>query len=179
MQRPTPGFEQSTTLYQRYAPTIFAYLLRQVSSREDAEDLLLEVFVAVLEKETVLECDEQRIRAFIWTITHHKVADHYRRLKQRPNVSLKDFEELIYESEAQAPEQIVMRQEERSELLTALSVLPELQREVLHLRFGHELSCGEIAQVISKSEGAVRMLLHRSLKLLRSLYNKQQAGRNL
>src|SRR5262245_34545350 len=115
MQQPTPDFEQSTTLYQRYAPTILAYLLRQVGSRADAEDLLLEVFMAVLEKETVLERDEQRIRAFIWTIAHHKVADHYRRLKQHPNVSLKDFEELIYESEAQAPEQVVLRQEERRE----------------------------------------------------------------
>lgn len=65
MQQPTLVFEQSTALYQCYAPAIFAYLLRQLGSREDAEDMLLEVFLAVLEKEIPLEHDEPRIRALI------------------------------------------------------------------------------------------------------------------
>lgn len=176
MQQPIPVFERSTALYQSYAPAVFAYLLRQLGSREDAEDMLLEVFLAVLEKETVLEQDGQRIRALIWTIAHHKVVDHYRRLKQHTSVPLAAVEELIYESETRAPEQIVIRQEEEIILHAAIKALPQQQREILHLRFGHELSCPEIAQILSKSEGAVRMMLLRSLKLLRTLYSKKQEG---
>ena len=41
-------------LYRRYAPGIFAYLYRETSSREDAEDILLEVFLAALERENFL-----------------------------------------------------------------------------------------------------------------------------
>lgn len=44
-----PHDSPDAMLYQRYAPSIFAYLYRQTTSREDAEDLLLEVFLAVRE----------------------------------------------------------------------------------------------------------------------------------
>jgi RNA polymerase sigma-70 factor, ECF subfamily len=179
VQPPAQLFEQSTALYQRYASAVFAYLLRHLGSREDAEDMLLEVFLAVLEKEMVLRLDEQQLRAFVWAIARHKITDHYRRTKQHRSVSLTVVEELIYENDARAPEQIVLYREEEAELHSTLRELPEQQREILHLRFGHELSCAEIAQVTSKSEGAVRMQLHRSLKLLRRLYHKKEAERNV
>lgn len=179
MQQPAQDFEQATTLYQRYAPTVFAYLLRQVGSREDAEDLLLEVFLAVLKKGSILEHDEQRQRALIWAVARNKVADHYRNLTRHPNVPLLDVEEMLYEREEHEPEQVILRQEEYAQLYRTIKELPEAQREVLQLRFGHGLSCAEIAQALSKSENAVRMMLHRSLKLVRSIYARRRAGRSL
>jgi RNA polymerase sigma-70 factor (ECF subfamily) len=177
MQQPIQALEQSTALYQHYAPTVFAYLLRRLGSREDAEDVLLEVFLVVLEKGPALEQDEQRMRSWIWTIVRNKVVDHYRRFTRRPSVPLADVEEMIYESDEREPEQVALRREEYAQLRNSMKELPELQREVLQLRFGHGLSCAEIAQVVSKSESAVRMLLHRSLKLLRGLYTRgEQEG---
>jgi len=178
MQQPGRDHEQATTLYQCYASAVFAYLLRQVGSREDAEDLLLEVFLAVLKKGPVLEQDEQRQRALIWTVARNKIADHFRHLTRHPNVPLLDVEEMLYEREEREPEQIILRQEEYAQLYKTIGELPEAQREVLQLRFGHGLSCAEIAQVLSKNESAVRMMLHRSLKLVRSIYARSRAGRS-
>jgi RNA polymerase sigma-70 factor, ECF subfamily len=179
MQQSVQDLEQSSALYQRYAPVVFAYLLRQLGSREDAEDVLLEVFLVVLQKGSALEQDEQRVRSWIWTIVRNKVADHFRSFSRHPNIPLADVEETIYERDEQEPEQIVLRREEYAQLRTTLKELPKLQREVLQLRFGHGLSCAEIAQIVSKRESAVRMLLHRSLKLLRNLYDRGSAGRSL
>src|ERR1051326_10835 len=78
MRQPERVFERSTALYESHAPAILAYLLRQVGSREEAEDLLLEVFTLLLEKEATLHTDERSVRAWLLTVARNKVVDHYR-----------------------------------------------------------------------------------------------------
>jgi RNA polymerase sigma factor (sigma-70 family) len=163
-------------LYSRYAPSIFAYLYRETSSREDAEDLLLEVFLAVLERANFLTLGEKEQQAWLWKVAHNKVADHYRRFIRRPSVFLKQGEDLLYDHENLAPEQATLQQEEYAHLRVTLQALPKLQQEVLLLRFGHGLSCAEIASILQKNEAAVRMLLSRTLKHLRVIYKTQERG---
>ena len=64
----------------------------------------------------------------------------------------------------------------RERLLAALQSLPEMQREVVQLRFGEGLHCDEIATVLGKREGAVRVLLWRALKFLRARCGGDQEG---
>jgi RNA polymerase sigma-70 factor (ECF subfamily) len=154
--------------YRRYAPAIFAYLLRHINSRQDAEDLLLDIFLVVLEKEPALRLDEQRLQGYMRTVARNKVADYYRRIHRHPLVPLEDVEETIYESEELAPERVVLDQERYTQLYRAVNELPELHQRILQLRFSHGLRCAEIATAISKSESAVRMILYRTLKLLRT-----------
>jgi RNA polymerase sigma-70 factor (ECF subfamily) len=47
-------------LYHREALTIFTYVLRRVPSREDAEDILLEVFLAALENESITDLNDEK-----------------------------------------------------------------------------------------------------------------------
>jgi len=178
MYRPTQAPKLPNALYQRYAPAVLAYLMRQVHSREDAEDLLLEIFLVILEKEPMLERDERFQHSYIWAIARHKVADYYRHSAKHPSISLATVEEMIYERDDREPEQVALRREEYAQLHRLMKELPEMQREVLQLRFGHGLSYEEIAQVLAKSEGAVRMILHRALKLLRGAYNRKLAERS-
>jgi len=49
----------------------------------------------------------------------------------------------------------------------ALSVVDELEREILHLRFEEDLSFSDIAVMIGKSEGACKMILYRSIEKIR------------
>jgi RNA polymerase sigma factor (sigma-70 family) len=161
-------------LYQRYAPGLFAYLYRQLASREDAEDLLLEVFLAALEHERFLTLGAKEQQFWLWSVARNKVADHYRRYARRPSVSLTQVAEAIYESEDRAPEQVTIKHEEYRRLYATLRQLPELQQEVLQLRFGHGLNCVEIALILQKSEGAIRMVLSRTLKHLRAIYKAKE-----
>jgi RNA polymerase sigma factor (sigma-70 family) len=162
-------------IYRRYAPQIFAYLLRNVPSQQDAEDLLLEVFQAVLEKLPLMQ-DRPQLALYLKAVARNKVADYYRRRGKHQIVPLEAVEELTYEREELDPEQILLIHERDKALHQAISTLPELQQTILRLRFGHALRCGEIAQKLSKSENAVRMMLSRSLKRLRnnhSLYEER------
>ncbi|MEO6892064.1 MAG: RNA polymerase sigma factor [Ktedonobacteraceae bacterium] len=163
-------------LYQCHAPGLFAYAYQHTTSREDAEDIVLDVFLSVLQNKRFPTFEAKKQEAWLWTITRHKVADYYRRSTRRKHVSLEWLSEPLYEDERLTPEQLSLKHEEYIQLSSALQTLPELQQEVLRLRFGHGLKYKEIAPVMEKNEGAVRMLLSRALYSLRGIYKDQGKG---
>lgn len=179
MHRSEPLFEPSIALYETHAPVALSYLLRQLDSREEAEDILLEVFTVVLEKESTLPRNERALRAWILTIARNKVADYYRRAGRLSRTPLEEVEEQIYEPEEHEPEQVFLRQEAYMQLQKYVQKLAKEQQEVLWLRFVEGLRCGEIAQVIGRSERATRVLLYRILKQLRRFYDHERAERSL
>ncbi len=168
--------ERYAELYRRYAPALFAYVHQHVSSREDAEDIVLNVFVSVLQNQQFPTFDEQKQTAWLWTITRNKVVDHFRRTNRRPQISIEWLDEPLFADESASPEQISLEREEYARLTNAVSQLPQLQQEVLRLRFGHGLNSDEIGAVCEKSGAAVRVLLSRTLRHLRNLYTSQAEG---
>jgi RNA polymerase sigma-70 factor (ECF subfamily) len=173
---PPPGGDEPplARLYQAHAPAVLAYLRLRTATREDAEDLLLEVFLAALEHVDMLEDrSDPTQRAWLRGVADHKVADHYRRgggRTQRQQVRLEQVAGTLYEDEARSPERVALAQEEYARLHTLLRGLPRLQQQVVHLRFGYGLRSAEIALALGKNEGAVRKLLWRALTLVRTLY---------
>jgi RNA polymerase sigma factor (sigma-70 family) len=161
-------------LYQRHAPAILTFLCRQVPTREDAEDVLLEVFQAAVESETLPKLDESKQRTWLWTVAHNKATDHHRRIRRRPvfSVGLEEIEEVLSADDTSAPEVVALRQEMYAELRTHVASLPELQQEILRLRFAHGFKCSAIAQRLNKSNAAIRTMLSRSLNLLRDSYQQ-------
>lgn len=159
-----------TDLYQRHAPGLFAYVFRQTASREDAEDLVLDVFLTVLRQPDFVTFDEQKQVAWLWTITRHKVVDYFRRNARQQHVPIDPLTDMLYEDDELSPEREHLKREEYTRLYQAIKALPGEQQEVLQLRFGSGLRCTEIAPVLNKSEGAIRILLYRSIRTLRKLY---------
>lgn len=159
----------SAELYQRYAPELLAYLCKRTSSLHDAEDILLDVFLAVLEYEAgLLEMPEEKQRAWLWTVARNRLTDNYRRKKRRPGVSLELVTDIV--DEARTPEQLVLRDEEDEQLRRWIRQLSPQQQEVLALRFTGNLRCTEIAAIMHKREGAIRITLVRALNALRGKY---------
>jgi RNA polymerase sigma factor (sigma-70 family) len=163
-------------LYQRYAPGLFAYAYQHTASREDAEDIVLDVFLSILQNKRFLSFDEQKQATWLWTITRNKIVDRHRRSTRHPQVSIEWLSETLFEDDQQAPEEVSLKHEAYVQLHQTLRALPAIQQEVLRLRFGHGLKCEEIAPVLEKSEGAVRMILFRALKYLRERYKNQGKG---
>src|SRR5690242_12801223 len=80
-------------LYQRCAPVILKYIRRHVSSKEDAEDLLLEVFVAAVESERVLTLSDDEQLGWLRRVARNKFIDYYRHSQRHPAVSLEEVTE--------------------------------------------------------------------------------------
>ncbi|GHO75047.1 hypothetical protein KSD_28180 [Ktedonobacter sp. SOSP1-85] len=161
-------------LYQRYAQEIFAYLRMHTPTREDAEDLLIDVFLAALEQKNFQNVLIERQRAYLWRVAQNKTVDLHRRLKRRQVSPIEQVADALYFDEDQEPEQHAMRTERHALLRTHVQGLPELQRKLLYLRFVNGLRSAEIAHILDKREGTVRMLLSRTLNTLRSIYEKHK-----
>jgi len=157
-------------LYELHAPALFAYLRRQVASQEDAEDILVDVFVAAVEADILSRLTEKEQVAWLWRVARNKVVDAYRRARVRQDVDLALVTDAIYDDVERAPEQVTLRHEEYAHLRTQLEKLSPIQQEALRLRFAGDLRCSEIATILGKREGAVRVMLSRALNFLRHLY---------
>ncbi|HEU5367576.1 MAG TPA: RNA polymerase sigma factor [Ktedonobacterales bacterium] len=175
---PASGQDDSpaAALYRQHGPLIFAWLLKQAHSWEDAEDLLLEVFLAAFERDRLLAVPEEKRLAWLLSVAQHKLIDYYRLSGRRQQMPLDAVAGALEADEAQTPEAVALRREQHADLRAALQALPQTQREVVQLRFGEGLRCTEIATVLGKREGAVRILLWRALTFLRARYAKDQEG---
>lgn len=171
--RPEPEKSDFELLYRRHMPTLLAYVNRHLSSREDAEDLLVEVFQAAFEQFEKLEhMDDRGQLLWLRRVTHNKLVDLYRRTKRRPISSLDEHEESLFAGSEHMPEEVALRKEDYIWLRTHLGQLPASQQDVIRLHFVAGLRCVEIADLLNKRDGAVRMLLARAMNTLRSRYGK-------
>ena len=156
--------------YQQYAPKIFDYIRKHVPSFEDAEDILVETFVAAFESEQFSLLAEQEQQAWLWRVAHNKVVDSYRR--NRRHVPLSIVEDALFEHDTNSPEQVSIQQEDDLYLRRLIQQLPPIQQQVLYLRFNDGLRCSQIASQLGKREGSIRSILSRTLNRLREMYKK-------
>ena len=166
--------QELALLYRKYAPGLFTYVRMHITSVEDAEDLVVEVFMAALENAKFAALSEKEKQLWLWRVTRNKVIDTYRRAKTRQNVTLEQVADGLFEDEMAGPEYAALRQEDYMDLYAHLQRLPPLQQQILRMRFGQDLSCSEIAATLGKQENVVRVTLSRSLNLLRKIYRRRR-----
>lgn len=150
-------------LYQDSRERLTAYFLRRHRSNEAAEDLLHETFLQLMRR--VDRCRAARSPlAYLFGIARHVSAEAWRRAQ--PHVA-DDAALLTAEAPHTDPRLLAAR-----EIITHL---PSLQREILDLRFQHELSYAEIAEVLGVPVGTVRSRLHNAMHLLRERLETNQS----
>jgi RNA polymerase sigma factor (sigma-70 family) len=169
--RSQPSFAE---LYQRHAMTLLNYIQRYVSTREDAEDVLVEAFLAAYKRGMLAALSEDEQLAWLRRVAYNKCVDILRRQQRHPMVSLEKVEGMLYEADEQSPERIALRMEEHSLLWNHLAELTAQQQTILHLKFGQKLSGAEIARRLNKSESTISTLLSRTLNQLRELYRSKR-----
>ncbi|GER87073.1 hypothetical protein KDW_12350 [Dictyobacter vulcani] len=164
-------------LYNKHAPDILRYIHRYIFSNENADDVLVEVFLAAIESPNLLKLTMEEQFAWLQRVARNKIVDHQRRVTRYPEVTLDEMLDSPFDADLVTPEKEIVEREEVELLRSHLSVLPELQQQVLQLRFGEGLRTKEIASKLHKSDGAIRSLLLRSLNLLRDLYSTHDKER--
>ena len=174
-QRPPTRGQAVEELFEQQSEKLFAYLRQHTSSREDAEDMLVETFIAAMAETKFAHLSETAQVSWLWRVARNKAVDAFRKATARRNVPLELAGEKICEDEARDPEQMALRQDEEREIHDLVHTLPELQQELLRLRFGSGLHCGEIAAILGKREDAVRAMLSRTMNSLRQLYAQRSS----
>lgn len=163
-----------TTLYTRFAASILSYLCQQVASSQDAEDLLVEVFIAAHNHVALSNLSAERQLGWLRRVARNKVIDRYRHAALLTLLPLEHIVET--EDSALSPEQRAVQQENYQRLYSALEQLSPAQQQLIHLRYGNGLRLVAIANMLEKPEGSVRKMLARTLRQLRAIYEKTERG---
>lgn len=158
--------EAFSAIYDDLAPRVLRFLCHQVASPDLAEELMQRTFVKIIE---ALPRFRPRsgvpFRAWVFRVARNVCIDEHR--TAHPAI---DFDAIPDRpSEAPGPEQALEAALRRAELLGALERLPADQHDVIVYRFFAGLSPSEVAPLVHKSEGAVRVTQHRALRRLRQL----------
>jgi len=144
-------------LYERNFYRVYAYIVRRVGDRHQAEDLTADVFREALAGLAKFEWRGVPFAAWLVGIASRVVADYWKRSGRETGYPARD------------PKAAVPAEIERSTMLFQLvDRLPEAQFRVIHMRFVEQKSIREIAQELGRSEGAVKQLQLRAIESLRA-----------
>jgi RNA polymerase sigma-70 factor (ECF subfamily) len=149
-------------LYDAYRDRVARFATGRLGDPERAEDVTSETFEAVCRNLHAFR-DGTDFEAWLFTIAHRRVADHFRRRSRRREVELDE----AVQPALGGPEEAVLAAERQAEVAAAFRRLRADQQEVLALRVLGGLSAAQVGEVLGKSEGAVRVAQHRALSSLR------------
>lgn len=156
-QKGNISFEE---VYDSYAPIIYRLALSHTCNKEDAEDVVHEVFLKYMKHEKTLK-DEDHRRAWLIRVTINQSLDLGRRKQIRSYLPLEDIEEQA-SIEPELPE-----------IYELLQGIPSKYRSIMVLHYLEGYSVGEIATMLKLSQSAVKMRLSRGRDNLKILMEKE------
>lgn len=151
-------------LYEAVAPQLTRYL--RARGVPEPDDVVGETFVKVVRYIEGFDGDEAAFRTWVFTIGRNLVVDDLRKRSRRP-VDVATDEQLLRSAPHGNAEDEAMRDLTTAHVEDVLATLSVDQRDVLLLRILGGLTIGEIALVVGKKEGAVKMLQARGLATIR------------
>jgi RNA polymerase sigma-70 factor, ECF subfamily len=150
-------------LYREFQPGLLRYLMAQAPT--DGEDLASEVWLAAAAGLARFEGDESAFRRWLFTIARRRVIDLRRRDASRRSL-LGSLEHSSGHGSSSDPEAEALSASGTAAALALIAGLPPDQAEVVLLRVVGGLDTEDVAAIVGKKPGAVRVLQHRALKRL-------------
>jgi RNA polymerase sigma-70 factor, ECF subfamily len=169
-------------LYRRYLAQVYSYAFYELGDHHEAEDATERTFLAAL---TNLERFEERarpadgdgastFRVWLFKIARNVIANQRRGQRRHPQAPI---EAAALVADPLDVERNAATSDEAAAAWRAVGRLPADRRRAVVLRFVEEMSTAEIAGVLGRSEGAVRVLLHRALRTVARELGRSGAGR--
>lgn len=161
--------------YDRHAPLVFAFAMRLLRVRSDAEDLLQEVFLQVWRQAGNYNQERGSPEAWLMTITRSRGVDKLRSIRRKEK-SFVPLEEPSRGEGGGKVESGAGQSEARLTVRGALGGLPEAERRVLELAYFDGLTQSEIAAYLREPLGTVKTRMRAGLGRLRGLMGAKTAG---
>jgi len=169
-------------LYRKYLAQVYSFAYHELGDHHEAEDVTERTFLLALgalprfREEAPVEAgpEASTFRVWLFRIARNVVANHRRTLRRRPAAPLDAA------AATPAPDDVevgAVARAEASAAWAAVARLPGDRRRAVVLRFVDEMSTAEIAGILGRSEGAVRVLLHRALRTVARDLDERGEGR--
>lgn len=151
--------QEFAQLYDQYVDKIYAFLYVRSGHRETAEDLTSTVFLKALSRFSTYQSGS--FSAWLYKIARHVLIDHYR--VQKPTVDIDGIPEPVGHTNL---EHEVEQHRDISSVRQAMQGLTKQQRDILILRIWDDLPYRVIAEIVGKTEPAVKMTFARAIAAL-------------
>ncbi len=156
-------------LYRKYVAQVYSYAYYELRDHHEAEDATERTFMAVLgglgrfeERATPADgSGASTFRVWLFQVARHVVAERRRRLRRRPEAPLEAAGAMTASTDVEGE---AARRDDVAAAMRAIDRLPGDRRRAVILRFVEEMSTPEIAGILGRSDGAVRVLIHRALR---------------
>lgn len=169
--------ESFIQFYNQYIGDIYRFVYFRVNSQELAQDLSSESFLRLWQVISgnagfgaALSSSAKSVqnpRALLYQIARNLIADFYRGQSKMDVVLASSLPEFIQLPDGDNLIEKISNQSEVDQIMLAVKKIRPEQQEAVLLRYVNEMEIKEIAQILGKSEGAVRVLIHRGLGELR------------
>jgi RNA polymerase sigma-70 factor (ECF subfamily) len=163
-------------LYDRYAHTLYPMTVRILRDRAEAEDLLHDAFIAVVERSRQYSRDRGTVAAWLITLVRNLTIDRTRRRERRGAIAREIVAFEPIEPIANPEAQIIV-QAGNANVMRALAALPDVQRATLELAFFEGLTYPEIAERENIPIGTVKSRAARALATLRAALEQEATDR--
>ncbi len=152
-------------LYRKYIAQVYNFALYELRDSSAAEDLTAQVFLRALDGLPRFreqgEPPDSSFRVWLFQICRNTLANERRRVRRHPEASLDLALEVPSKDDVQTE---ALNREQLARAWQHISELSAERRQALVLRFVEEMSTREIGEVLGRSEGATRVLIHRALQ---------------
>lgn len=162
-QRDEAAFAQ---LYEANFDKIYRYVVIRLGDRVEAEDVTQQVFLNAFQSVTTFRWQGTSFAAWLFRIAHNKVIDLVRK-RAKQTITPLDDDLPVVGPDADDPRLMTERKLDVEQVLQAMSRLTPAQHEVIALRFTSGLPVAQVAQIMSKSPGAIKSLQHSAIVALR------------
>lgn len=167
-------------LYEKYHHDLFQFLFYMVKSREQAEDLVQEVYIRVLKSYDRFEGRSSE-KTWLISIARHVAIDWFRKQKtiRQRILDRFDWDQHHIEDDGQPlPEEVAIQNEQVQWIYRALHACSIDQRSVVILRYIQEMSITETAEILGWSVSKVKTTQHRAIKQLQKqmMYLSEKGG---
>lgn len=156
--------EQFSLIYDQYIEKIYRFVYLKVNTQEAAEDITSKVFLKGWQSYQSGQ-DIKNVGAFLYQIARNSVVDHYREGAKATFVST-DLVAQIADQGASIHDRAVLGSD-MAELKAALQNLKKEYQDIIILHYLEDMPMTQIAEVMDKPAGTVRVMAHRGLKALK------------
>ena len=158
-------------LYDRHFDKVYNYIRYRVGDAAAADDVASRVFEKALARLPTFDPRRGAVEAWLYAIARTAVQDHFRSRRWFSWLSLDVFAERPGRDAKH--EDVLAEDESRRELLAALEILGERERELLALKYGAGMTNRAIAEATGLGESSVGVTLHRALKKVKAMLEEK------
>lgn len=163
------GKEQAAAmLYQKLVSKVYGFCMSRVQNKFQAEDLTQKIFLKLVGRIEIFDSQKGDFVVWFWQLARNTVIDHYRRQKEAVFTDLENSnvggDKEIYDVPDEKQNENLENRIKEEKIRTLLKSFSKEEQELFEMRFMAELSYKEIAKILDRTEGALRVSVNRLKK---------------